>query len=66
MTDQFIVAYRNGREYVFSHSESSYSEAAMTVPPVDMDGTEYIVVCPPGFVREKVVIETINDLDLPY
>lgn len=63
----FIVAYRNETgSYTYSHSESSYSEAAISIPSAGVDDVEYIVICPPGFVHTKSIVEPIEPQSLPY
>jgi hypothetical protein len=67
MNDQFMVAYRNGKgSYTYSHSESSYSEASLSIPPADVDDAEYVIICPPGFTIDKPKIEPIKVDDLPF
>jgi hypothetical protein len=65
MKNEFMVI-RNSPDGIQSYSESSYSEACMSIPPADIDDSEYTIICSEGFVPPKVEVEPIKLNDLPF
>jgi hypothetical protein len=66
MKNKFMVIRNSPGEITQSYSESSYSEACMSIPPADIDDGEYTIICPEGFVPPKVEVEPIKLNDLPF
>jgi hypothetical protein len=67
MTNKFMVVVRNwDNTLTYSHSEPSYSEACISIPPVDIDDRDYNIICPDGFVIPKTKVGLVEPGDLPF